>query len=599
MALFLSEDNFSKNWESSKLYMDDLRKPYDEFERVKNNRPHPDIDPAYPKTTDGTTASQVRQVPRRVIQQVPFGKATVKGDPALSCLSNFLLQEEIIPNSTTQDNVLGKGWKGIEDILTYGSTDALIFYKVDGEYFGTDWKIPYKKDVYLEAGKGTFSECNYIFVRGWFKDSDIEEIIEKEEGLKSSAKERGEEYEPVWDVKVLQELLDSSKAEKDDKAKTDSEKDRGVKANGYEIIHGFQKGAGAKFYSFAPAIKKMARTWTNPDPRGVIPGHRLYFECDLSNPEGRGIVELVAPLQNFIDGSLQAYQYVRALMYNPPLLKRGNFNRNQIQYAPNAIIDLGDKQENSLTPLKLDTAAVSNFSQDFSLFKSQILNLFGGDDQTISSTAGNPGFSKTSAGVNARQGIIGVNDNYVRRRFETWLGDIWCTQLNVYFAVTQGDREFTPSEKEMEKLAQYAENPYFTVAENKIIVHFSDIKDKIIDFETEASTSKAPDSNESRDKLLDAVKTAAEVGLLQYTDPIELTKRLFSDVDDAEKLIVQQRGEGQGGGEMTEEDMQVMQNLMAAGYPEEMAMQALQLEKQGYTPEQIDQVLQQQGAVNG
>lgn len=618
---FLTEESFSKNWEASKLYMEDLRKPYDEFERIKNNRPHPDIDPAYPKTTDGTTAAQVRQVPRRVVQQVPFGKASVKGDAALSCLSNFILQEEIIPNSDIQGDVLSKTWKAIEDDLTYGHADALIFYKQEGDYFGTDWRIPYVKDVYLEAGKGSFSECNYFFVRAWYKDSDIQDLIDKEESLAKSAKERGEEYEPVWTVSVLKELQDSSKAEKDEKAKTDSEKDRGIKSNGYEIIHGFQKGMGAKFMSFAPAIKKMAREWKNPDPRGVMPGHRMYFESDLSNPEGRGVVELVAPLQNFIDGSLQAFQYVRALMYNPPLLKKGNYNRNQIQFRPNAVIDLGNDENNSLNPLNLNNSAITNFSSDYSLFKSQILNIFGGDDQTISATAGNPGFSKTSAGVNARQGIIGVNDNYVRRRVETWLGDIFCTQLNIYFAVTQGDREFVPSEKEFEKLAEYGDNEYFTFAENKIIVHFDAIQDKIIDFETEASTSKAPDTNESKEKLLDAVKTAAEVGLLQYTDPIELTKRIFGDVEDAEKLVkdpatLQAEAQEQAmtqemppEGEMpmeaeapqeelSEEDKVILDNLTKAGYPPEIAIQGLKLEKQGYTDEQIDQVLGQmmQGA---
>lgn len=595
MALFLSKENFKKNWEASKLYMEDLRKPYDELERIKNNRPHPNIDPAYPKTTDGTTAAQVRLVPRRVVQQVPYGKATVKGDPAMSCLSNAILQEEIIPNSTTQADVLGKTWKGIEDQQTFGHSDAIVFYKVDGEYFGTDWRIPYVRDVYLEAGKGTFSECNFFFVRAWFKDSDIEDLIEKEEKLKKSAKDRGDKYEPIWDTKVLVKLLDSGKVEKDEKAKTDSEKDRGIKANGYELIHGFQKGVKAPFFTFAPAIDEFPREYINPDPRGVMPGHRAYFESDLSNPEGRGIVELVAPLQNFIDGSLQAYQYVRALMYAPPLLKKGNYSRNQIQFAPNAVIDLGTDPNNSLNALNLNNTAITNFSQDFGLFKSQILNLFGSDDQSVSSTVGNPGFSKTSAGVNARQGIIGVNDNYVRRRNEAWLQDIWCTQLNIYFAVSQGDRTFYFSEKQTEKLAQY-ESEYFTVQQDgSVVVHFSEINDMIIDFEVEASTSKAPDTNESRDKLIEATESAAKVGLLQSVDPYELTKRIFGDVEDLEKLVPSpEEGGAEGGlGELSEEEQVTLQNLIQSGYPEELAMKGIELERQGFQPEQIDQALAQ------
>lgn len=573
--------------------MDSLRTPYDEFERIKNNRPHPNVDPIYPKTTDGTTAAQVRLAPRRAIQQVPFGKVEVDGEEALSCLADYLLTDEIIPHSTTQTDVLGKSWKAIEDIFTYGSTDALVFYKVEGDYFGTDWRIPYKKDVYLEAGKGTFSESNFVFVRSWYQKSDLQNILDKENALAKSAKSRGEKYKPMWDTALLEEIIkEATKSEKDSKKKTDSEKDRGVKAEGYEIIHCFQRGVNAMFYSYSPAKEKMLRKWNNPDPRGVMPIHRLYFESDLSNPEGRGMLELVAPLQNYLDSSLQAQQYTKALMYNPPLLKKGSYNRSQIKYAPNAIIDLGVDPNSSLAPLNINNTALSNFSNDFGLIKSQILNLFGGDDQSVSSTVGNPGFSKTDAGVNARQAIIGVNDNFIRKRYEQWLGEIFCTQINLYFALTEGDRVFTPDEDTLLKLAEYGPNEYFDIVDNQVVVHFSNINDKSFDFETEASTSKAPDTNESKDHFLEAIKTITEMGLGQFTNPQEIVSRVLTQagVDDPEKLLAQEQPMDMSQ-EITPEDQQVLQNLIDAGYPEETAMQALQLEKQGYTPEQIDQVL--------
>lgn len=616
--------------------MDSLRRPYDEFERVKNNRPHPNVDPMYPKTTDGTTASQIRLAPRRAIQQVPYGKVEVDGEEALSCLADYLLVDEIIPHSNTQDNVLGKSWKSIEDIFTYGSTDAIIFYKQDGEYFGTDWRVPYKKDIYLEANKGTFSECNYYFIRAWYQKTDIQNIIDKEKALIKSAKSRGEKYTPTWDVALLEEIIkEGSKTEKDSNTQTDSEKDRQVKAEGYEIIHAYQKGIGAMFYSWVPTEEKMARKWKNPDPRGVPPIHRMYFECDLSNPEGRGIVELVAPLQNYLDSSLQAQQYTKALMYNPPLIKKGSYNRSQIKYAPNAIIDIGSDPNSSLAPLNLNNTALSNFSQDFGLIKSQILNLFGGDDQSVSSTVGNPGFSKTDAGVNARQAIIGVNDNFIRKRYEQWLGEIFCTQINLYFALTEGDREFTPDTDTLAKLEAYGPNDYFEVMDNKVIVHFSNINDKQFQFETEASTSKAPDTNESKDHFLEAIKTINENGLIQFTNPQEIVQRIFvqAGVDDSEKLMAQEQPmdpmmdpnaqldengqpidpnmqmpeempqeqmqapemqQEQQEPVMTPEDEAILQNLLQAGYPPEVAYKGWMLEKQGYEPEQIDQILQQE-----
>jgi hypothetical protein len=595
---FLTEDNFKELWTASEKYMDDLRRPYDEWERVKNNRPHPKIDPNYPQTTDGTTAAQVRVVPRRSVQQVPYGSVRVGGDEALEDLANFLLTEEIIPNSDTQDGVLGKSWKAIEDQLTYGHVDSFIFYKADNGYFGTDWRVPYVKDVYLEAGKGSYSECNVVFVKTWYQRTDIQKIIDKEESLASNARKRGEKYSSPWDLKKLKEMIADKKSggEKENDEKTDAERERNIRTEGFEVIHGFQKGKKAYFYSYTDVedlgcIKKLK----NPDPRGVIPIERMYYECDYSNPEGRGIVELVAPLQNFLDSSLQSYQFIRALLYAPPLLKKGSFNKSQIQYRPNAIIDLGSDPNSKLEALSVNNPAITNFAQDYGLIKSQILNLFGSDDQSISAEVGNPGFSKTDAGVNARQALIAVNDNFVRKRYEDWISRIFCTQLNLYFQLTQGDRKFPLKEEDVEKLSVH-QSPYFEIVENELIVHFSLIQDKEIEFEAEASTSKSQDNNETKEKMMEAVETLTKTGLIQYTNPQEITKRLLIQigVEDPEKLMMQ---DPMMGGEMGADpaDQQVLQNLINAGYPPEIAQQALMLEKQGYAPEQIDQILAQQG----
>jgi len=595
---YLTEENFSELWTASERYMDDLRRPFDEWERVKNNRPHPSIDPAYPKTTDGTTAAKVREVPRRAVQQIPYGTVEVDGDEALSDLANFVLKEEIIPNSDTQDDVLGKSWKAIEDQLTYGHVDGFVFYKVDGDYFGTDFRVPYVKDVYLEAGKGTFAEANCVFVKTWYQRSDIQKIIDKEESLAKNARKRGEKYTPSWDIEKLKKMIADKKegGEKQNTDKTDSEKDRNIKTSGFEVIHGFQKGKKAKFYAYTSVEDlKIIKTQVNPDPRGVMPIERMYYECDFSNPEGRGIVELVAPLQNFLDSSLQSYQFIRALMYAPPLLKKGTYNKSQIQYRPNAIIDLGTDPNARLEALSINNPAITNFSQDYGLIKSQILNLFGSDDQSISSTVGNPGFSKTDAGVNARQALIGLNDNFIRKRYETWIGNIFCTQLNLYFQLTQGDRVFGIDEDEKERLSRH-QSEYFEVIDDTVVVHFSKLQDVEINFEVEASTSKSQDSNETKEKLLEALKTLSETGLLQFTNPEEITKRILIQigVEDPEKLLVNPSDQmAQSADGLPDE--QILQNLMAAGYPPEIAQMGLQLEKQGYPPEQIDQILAQQG----
>lgn len=602
--------------------MTDLRRPFDEFERIANNRPHPSIDSSLPKYTDGTTAGFVRKTPRRIVQQIPNGIVDVREDEGLSCLADYLLQNEIIPNSKAQDSVIGKSWKTIENALIYGSSDALIFYTVNGDYFGTDWKIPYKKDVFLETGKGTFQESNYIFVRAWYTTPDLEALIEKEKKLEKAAKKRKEKYTATWDYALLEKLKDKIKP-KEASAQTDSEKELSIKKEGAEIIHCYQNGIGAEFYSYSTDLDEVVRTWANPDPRGVMPLARMYYETDLSNPEGRGIVELVGPTQNFIDSTQQSYAYMRALMMNPPLTKRGNIPNSAIRFVPNAIIDLGNDPNAKIEPLQINTQAMSNFSQDFGLWKSQILNLASGGDTTTSSTVGNPGFSKTSAGVAAQQEKMGVDDNYITKRYEAFIEEVFITQLNIYFAVTQGDRTFTVDEEALQKLTKY-ESPYFTVDGNTITVHFSEINDKVFDFKVEASTSKATSDDETKEKTLELIDTLAKYGLLQLTDTHELIKRYINltGLEDPEKIVPDQQEQGidpqtgqpiamqdpsmqapqeqmqDAGQEMPQEDQeitpeeeQIFQNLVQAGYPPELAIKGIELERQGLHPDQIDQIL--------
>lgn len=602
-----------------------LQKPFDEFERVANNHPHPDIDKNYPKTTDGTTAGIIRATPKRVVQQIPNGKVEVESDEALGCLANCILHEEIIPNNNTQDSLLGKSWKTIGDALTYGSQDGFVFFGMNGDYFGTDFKVPFKRDVVLEAGKGTFDECNYVFLRAWYQKADIDAIIEKEKKLAKSAKKRGEKYESTWDLKLLEEVKDEIK-NKDGLDKTEADVDRNLQVEGIELVHCFQKGIGAKFYTYSPALDKVVRTRKNPDPRGTIPIHRLYYDLDFSNPEGRGVVELIAPLQNFIDGQLQGYQYTRAMQIATPLIKKGDVKKSEIQLVPNKIIDLGMNPMNDVYPIKLDTSALANFAQDFGLFKSQMLNLASSQDTSVSATVGNPGFSKTSAGVNTRNEIVSIDDNYIRKRYEKWLSDILCTQLNIYFAEMQGDKEFAFDQDELEKLQQY-ESPFYDITPDlKVVVHFDAIQGIQFNFEVEASTSKAEDDDKSKSQMLEWLDILAKYNLLQYVKIDELNKRVANQigVEDAEKLLKtpeelqqeqmaaqqqqmaaqempQEQAQDMGQElpqetqepQLTPEDAQAMQNLVSAGYPPELAYAGLQLEKQGYPPEKIDEILNQ------
>ena len=71
---FLTPDNLKSSWTDAEKSMKGLFEPLKENERLSRNKPHPGIDKAYPKVTDGTTAAIIEETPKRYIQRLPTVK---------------------------------------------------------------------------------------------------------------------------------------------------------------------------------------------------------------------------------------------------------------------------------------------------------------------------------------------------------------------------------------------------------------------------------------------------------------------------------------------------------------------------------------------
>lgn len=494
--------------------MSPLFTPLPEYERLARNQPHPSIDKAYPKVTDGTLAAIAQETPKRYIQQLPSGSVDTDMDEWFDLIANWKLQEDIIPHANCQADPLQKSWRAGSNSLTYGSSHFYVFMdSYDGE-LRADFKIPYITHVYLQKGKISSRECKFMFLESWYQESDIDYIIDREKAMKKE----DSLYKGEWDIKEL-EAIKTSRQSKNEEQKTPNERARNENAeeDGIRIIHAFQQGIGAEFYSFMvdmagqEANIRVVRTKVNKDPRGKIPIHTLYCNIDLSNPLGRGIMEQSGGMQNLLDSHTQSFQYIQALQLAPPMKKRGRVPKGSVKYVPNAIIDLGTDPGADVEAFKIDTTALSNFPDTYGLIKSQILNLNNSADTSISSEAGNPGFSKTDSGVDAQMERLGVSDNYLRRQYEATWEEVCETMLNLTFAETNGAREEKLDKKTADKLRELIPegNEYVVWVDiensDTIVLDYDKLGQKPIYFTVDASTSRVKEDS-SQVESLSAVK---------------------------------------------------------------------------------------------
>jgi len=461
----LDPAKLNDDYTTAKTAMKPYWDPFDEYERIARNRPHPKVVAAkLPTVTDGTLAGVISAQPKRVVQRIPTGNIKSVDQPELAKIADYIWENEIIPNANTNGDMIQKSWIMLGKALTYGYQFSYDFFKNSGDYFGADFSIPYVRDLIFERGKVYGPDCNKLFLRQWYTPGDIQLIIDKEAKLARRAKKRKDTYSGTWDIQKLKKLVKQAEKAKDADALTPSEKEKSPDAKLIEIVHAFQVGVGAKFYSFAPDLpddENIVRTKVNPDPRGKMPINFLYAGIDLSNPLGRGYPEISGGMQNLLDSEVQSYQFMQKLMLAPPVMKWGSsIVSTTVKYKPNAVWDMGGDSNAKIEPVSLNTEAISNFATNYGLMKSQILALTGNQDSSVGGgSTGGAGQSKTSRGVSQQESKIGFDDNYVRKQFEGWFQDNAESMINIHFAESDGEREIELTEDYIKDVTPAAELP--------------------------------------------------------------------------------------------------------------------------------------------
>lgn len=489
----LTPSNIRRRWLSAKIYTENLQVPFPEFQRIARNRPRDDIDKAFPRTTDGTAASIVQKTPKRIVQQLPSGKIHTDDEGWLQIVAQFILDNKILPYANEDYSLFEKCHLVIENGLTLGSVCTYTpFLNHDG-YYCPDLSIPYWGDVVIPRGKKSGYSLPYVFIRSWWQKDDIDALIDAETKRQNpkGKKSKKQSTESTWDVEALKKVKDYYTA-KDAWALTPNELERNVETTGIELVTGFQKGVNAKFYTFNPDSDIVVRTKVNKDPRGEMPVDWFYGDVDGTNPLGRGVIELIGGLQNLIDSDMQAYQWNRAYSINPTIIKKGNIG--DVSLVPGGVIDADTDLQASVEALTIDTSAITNYPELYALQKSQLLNLVQSPDTSISSQVGNPGFSKTDAGVKQQNNLISVDDNAIEKRFEAWYRRWAETAINLYFAERSGIEKLQLDKATAMKLRELPNFDQSLLNENNEILIDYDTDTPILKFRVDPGTSQSTDS---------------------------------------------------------------------------------------------------------
>ena len=424
--------------------------PYNEYERLAQNKIREDLSPNMPKVNDGSLAALLNETPMRILAQPFTGEAKVlesidpqTGNPAypqpwLSDLVNVLWNKEIIPYANTQAPFFQKQVLSLYRSLVYGCCPIYDFFTNRYGHRISDFVLPYIRDVYLEVGKSSDLDSDYIFLDQYYTKLQLDKIIAAGNKIESTG------VKSPWNIKALQNIRDSHvESQKDYLSKNPAERNRPVRSTQIKLTTVFQRGVEAPFDTFYATGNKEALTIVkqkvNEDPTGDIPIHFLYSYEDLINPYGKGQIEISGGTQNVLDYLTQLHVLANQIGLQPPILVEGDRSMTDLDsmiYSPTQFWFTGGAK---VSMMETSNSMIKEFPTAYGLYKNQLISMQGTSTTDIPSLGElNVTKGKTPQAIETQNDKENSHDNFLLSQAVQTYGKVFKSMLNILFANMQG-----------------------------------------------------------------------------------------------------------------------------------------------------------------
>lgn len=442
MAIYLTKEELNDSYYEASKTAKDWHKPFNEYERIAGNKLSKTLGKNMPRVNDGSLAASLLETPMQVYPVMQTGKFSVvdRDEQWLSEIANIIWRRRIVPKANTQASFFDKEQISIYRALRYGAQPRYNFFVSNETYTGSDWSLPYIRNVKLEPGKFSVDDCDYVFLDVFYTKLQLRKIIDQIEEDTKQAKINKTTPDTSWNVEALKQLVDAALTSKELDEQNQDEREKAINASGIKITACFQRGIGAPFYMFSKHLPdgECVREWVNPDPTGDLPITMQYCYENLESPYGIGRIELAGPTQNVLDYMTQAHVLATQIGLQPPKKISGptdQTNFDSLQFAPDALWQTGQA---NIDVVQTTSNVYTQFPGNFGLYKAQLQNLQGRTDGSVSAQSGDPNFSKTSAGVKMQESRTNAQDNYLRNKADTAGAKMAEKMMNIHMAMMSG-----------------------------------------------------------------------------------------------------------------------------------------------------------------
>ena len=485
--------------------------PFNEYERIAQNKIRTDLPPNMPKVNDGSLAALLNETPMRILAQPFMGHAKVTesidpetGEPAppqpwLTELINVLWNKEIVPYANMEAPFFQKQVLALYRALVYGSCPIYDFFTNRNGRRTVDFVLPYIRDVYLEVGKHSDLDSDYIFFDQYYTRLQLDKIIAAGNRIEATG------VKSPWNLEALKQIRDSHvESQKEYLAKNPAERNRPVRSTQIKFTTVFQRGVDAPFDTFYAEGNKedvlIVKSKKNEDPTGDLPIHFLYAYSDLFNPYGKGQIEISGGTQNVLDYMTQLHVLANQLGDQPPILIEGDRSSTDLDsmiFAPSQFWFTGQAK---VSMMETSNSVLKMFPQSYGIYKNQLINMQGTSTTDVVNESEDPSMGKTPSAINTQNARQNSHDNYLLEQCEQTFSRVFKSMLNIHFANMQGSQLLKLEEVDAVKMMRAGlipEDPMTpnTPATQHVQVEWDQLRGKF-DFEIDPDSSRVKDNKE-------------------------------------------------------------------------------------------------------
>jgi hypothetical protein len=542
--------DITRQWKSAWDYFHPIRATWDEKEAL--------VVASLKDSISQNTKSQVYD-PRlltivlervyRVMAQLPSGKvqALSKKDRGKSLFMDLALNNYVVPNATTQFDILTK--HRMVDFYSnlYGSFGCLVDWVVRDDYIGPDYYMIPIRDLVPQPKKISIDDCDYVFVktkvsRAWLKQRDTKTWVNIDKVLEASKGKQGTTYKDMEDQSFVEHKFDDIFSEEFD--------------NHREVTL-VTKYMRDRWVTVAPDFNLIVRDIENPHKNGKLPVVVKHAFPLIDRFHGLGEFEKGMSLQHAINSLINLYlDGVKYSIFPPTKIDLAGVVPSTIKLEPGAKWIIKNGQMEAIQSHQISPQGTQTFQQTFSFLVSEVLNLAGTTD-TSNADGIDPAMGKTPHAIQFLSQRQNARDAWDRFMMEKFVEDVYDRFIDLLVCKQEKPIKMHLFDEELQQIAKY--NPdvvdiFESGQAGELTIKPMDIKETNYMFRIDAGSSY------KRDELAEKQEIDAKIAMIlqlpgapeqiaqtggvamgdTYIDFAELLKRsgMTSGIQDWEKIFL-------------------------------------------------------------